>query len=74
MYMMEKDIKKLAWNTFKQTGNINTFMELMQVENMEQKINLNTEANIMPNNKGRIENNIIENQFEQIIEPKENNM
>lgn len=74
MYMMEKDIKKLAWNTFKQTGNINTFMELMQVENMEQKINLNTEANIMPNNKGRIENNIIENQIEQIIEPKENNM
>ena len=32
--MMEKQIKNLAWNTFKQTGNINTFMELMQVENI----------------------------------------
>ena len=27
--------KKLAWDTFKQTGNINTFMELLQVENMQ---------------------------------------
>lgn len=33
--MMEKQIKDLAWNTFKQTGNINTFMELMQVENIQ---------------------------------------
>ena len=40
---MENNIKNLAWNTFKQTGNINTFMELMQVENLEknkEKINL----------------------------------
>ena len=28
-------IKKLAWNTFKNTGNINTFLELMEVENVE---------------------------------------
>lgn len=28
-------MKDLAWNTFKQTGDINTFMELMQVENIE---------------------------------------
>jgi len=35
---MEKNIKKLAWNTFKQTGNIDTFMELMQVENIEKSI------------------------------------
>ena len=28
---MEKQIKDLAWNTFKQTGNIDTFMELMRV-------------------------------------------
>ena len=26
-------IKKLAWNTFKNTGNINTFLELIEVEN-----------------------------------------
>ncbi len=33
--MMEKTTKSLAWNTFKQTGNIDTFMELIQVENLE---------------------------------------
>ncbi len=32
--MIEKQIKNLAWNTFKQTGDINTFMELMQIENI----------------------------------------
>lgn len=30
-------IKKLAWNTFKNTGNINTFLELMEVENVEKR-------------------------------------
>lgn len=33
--MIQKQIKDLAWNTFKQTGDINTFMELLQVENMQ---------------------------------------
>ena len=28
-------IKQIAWNTFKQTGNINTFLELKEVENMK---------------------------------------
>ena len=28
-------IEKMAWNTFKKTGNINTFLELKQVENLE---------------------------------------
>ena len=28
-------IKKLAWNTFKNTGDINTFLELMEVQNVE---------------------------------------
>lgn len=31
-------IKQIAWNTFKQTGNINTFLELKQVANIEQNI------------------------------------
>ncbi len=36
-------IKKLAWNTFKNTGNINTFLELMEVENVEKNLsNMNT--------------------------------
>lgn len=28
-------LKQLAWNTFKNTGNINTFMELIEVQNIE---------------------------------------
>ena len=31
-------IKKLAWNTFKNTGNINTFLELVEVENTEKSL------------------------------------
>lgn len=31
-------IKQIAWNTFKNTGNINTFLELKQVTNMEQNL------------------------------------
>ena len=31
-------IKQIAWNTFKNTGNINTFLELMEVENTEKDI------------------------------------
>lgn len=31
-------IKKLAWNTFKNTGNINTFLELIEVENVEKSL------------------------------------
>ena len=32
-------IKKIAWNTFKNTGNVNTFLELKQIQNIEQQIN-----------------------------------
>ena len=48
MYMMEKEMKDLAWNTFKQTGNINSFMEFKQVQNIE---------------KNRLQNNTIEEKF-----------
>ena len=34
-------IKQLAWNTFKNTGNINTFMELIEFQNAEKNIMLN---------------------------------
>ena len=27
-------IKKMAWNTFKNTGDINTFLELKQIQNI----------------------------------------
>lgn len=35
---MIKMIKKIAWNTFKNTGNIDTFLEFMQVKDIEEKI------------------------------------
>lgn len=31
-------LKQLAWNTFKNTGNIDTFMELVEVQNAEKNI------------------------------------
>lgn len=31
-------IKQMAWNTFKNTGDINTFMELIEVENIEREL------------------------------------
>ena len=31
-------IKKIAWDAFKNTGDINTYLELKQIENIEQKI------------------------------------
>ena len=30
--------KQIAWNTFKKTGNINTFMEFKQLRDLEKKI------------------------------------
>ena len=56
-------IKKLAWNTFKNTGNINTFLELMEVENVERDLQknalnnqINYEKDIYVNNKDKWNN------------------
>ena len=53
-------IKKLAWNTFKNTGNINTFLELMEVENVDRDLQknalnnqINYEKDIYGNNKDK---------------------
>ena len=32
-------IKKIAWDTFKNTGDINTFLEYTQIEDIEKGIN-----------------------------------
>ena len=45
-------IKQIAWNTFKNTGDINTFLELLEVKNLE--------GNIKNNSEGNIEKNILE--------------
>ena len=31
-------IKKIAWETFKNTGDVNTFLELQQIKNIEEQI------------------------------------
>lgn len=31
-------IKQIAWNTFKNTGDINTFLEFKEVQNIEKEI------------------------------------
>ena len=33
-------IKDLAWSTFKNTGNINTFLEFMELKNTEKNIEM----------------------------------
>lgn len=33
-------IKKIAWDTFKNTGDVNTFLELKQIQNIEEQIQL----------------------------------
>ena len=51
-------IKKIAWDTFKNTGDINAFLELKQIENIENEIN--KEKDIKENVERKNEwNNII---------------
>lgn len=46
-------IKKIAWETFKNTGDINTYLELKQIENIEDKI----EKNDLNMENGNVEGN-----------------
>ena len=39
-------IKQLAWNTFKNTGNIDTYLELIEVEKKKKKLKVNEYENI----------------------------
>ncbi len=51
-------IKKIAWDTFKNTGNINTFLEFKQIEDIEKEIiNNNVITNINLNSIDEIEKN-----------------
>ena len=43
-------LKQIAWNTFKKTGNIDTFMEFYQVKNIEEQIK--AETNGISKNEG----------------------
>lgn len=45
-------IKQLAWNAFKNTGDINSYLEFVEVENMEKQMEKNiliTEEKKKPN-------------------------
>lgn len=46
----------MAWNTFKNTGDINTFLELVEAENIEKNIIEAEKQN--GNNKGKGNSNI----------------
>ena len=46
----ESMIKKIAWNTFKNTGDINTFLELKQIQDIENNIKVKEYENCQ--NKG----------------------
>lgn len=48
-------IKKIAWDTFKNTGDINTFLELKQLESLEKQIN--DLKDIQTKNNINLENN-----------------
>ena len=40
-------IKKIAWNTFKNTGDVNTFLELKQIQDLEIQMQENEQNNMM---------------------------
>lgn len=47
-------IKKIAWNTFRQTGNIDTYLELKQIQNIEENMQ---KVESDGNNKNERDNN-----------------
>ena len=51
-------IRKIAWNTFKNTGDINAFLELKQIENIENEMN---------KEKGNKENSKYKNEWNNIV-------
>lgn len=48
-------IKQLAWNTFKNTGSIDTYLELAQMKNLENNKE-NIEENLKVNENGDYKN------------------
>lgn len=50
-------IKKIAWEAFKNTGDINTYLELKQIEELEKGIETNQFQNELENNINEQNNN-----------------
>ena len=55
-------IKKIAWNTFKNTGDVNTFLELKQIQDIETQIQQSN--NMMQNMQQQMEEQNGNNQNE----------
>lgn len=53
-------IKKIAWDAFKNTGNIDTFLEMKQIEMIENQIN-NQSKQLVENANLELEKNIESN-------------
>lgn len=51
-------IKQIAWNTFKNTGSIDSYLELTKVENIEKNMKKSKETNELSNVQGNIKGNI----------------
>ena len=51
-------IKKIAWEAFKNTGNINTYLELKQIEDIQEKME-NQNSFIEEKNKEQIYKNYL---------------
>ncbi len=58
-------IKKIAWDTFKQTGDINTFLEFKQIEEIEANLNSQEIGTIQKITNMQLENGLMN-------EPKQN--
>ncbi len=56
-------IKKIAWQTFKNTGDINTFMELKQIEEIEKEIEKEVEGHSLMSLEEGYENGKCENKW-----------
>lgn len=48
-------LKKIAWDTFKNTGDINTFLEFKQIEKIENELNFDKNTNNNYNNINNLE-------------------
>ena len=48
-------IKKIAWNTFKNTGDVNTFLEMKQLQEIQSQMHLGVHNDIMQNMQQQME-------------------
>jgi len=66
-------IKQMAWNTFKNTGNINSYLELAKIENIEKNLETNVQITEIEKTE-KIKNNLGENIGIDTIDNKYKNM